>query len=165
MCQPSSLPELGRRTITRASNRTPQPNLVYSCTTGGRSHPSHPAFPFARRVGDLPESPETPPHFFFHGGRVTYPSHPSHLAFPFARRAGDLPESPETPPRFFIHDGRATYWSHPRHPCHTEWWVPSLPVPSPDNRNLRVSCVLARERAHICPHLFCNLLHYFALFS
>lgn len=124
MCQPSSLPDLGGRALTRAANRTPQPNLVYRCTTGGRPHPSHPAFPFARRAGDLPE----------------------------------------TPPRFFFHNGRGTYPSPPRHPCHTERRVPSLPAPSPDNRNLRVSCVLAQELAHICPLLFCDLLHHFALF-
>ncbi len=73
MCQPSSLPELGGRALTRAANRTRRPNLVYRCTTGGRPHPSHPAFHVARRAGDLPE---TPPRFFFHDGRATYPRHP-----------------------------------------------------------------------------------------
>ena len=72
MRQPSSLPELGGRALARAANRTPQPSLVYRCTTGERPHPSHPAFPFARRAGDLPGSPETPPRFFFTtGGRPT----------------------------------------------------------------------------------------------
>jgi hypothetical protein len=76
-----------------------------------------------------------------------------------------------------LHDGRATY---PRHlrvsssttggrptrdtPCHTERRVPSLPAPSPENRTLCVSCVLAQERVHICPRLFCDLLHYLAPF-
>ena len=141
-----------------------QLNLVYRCTMSKRPHPSHLVFPFARRAGDLPESPDTPPRFFFHDGQATYPSHSSHPAFPFTRRAGDLPESPETPPRFFFHDGHVTYLSHPRHTCHTKQWVPSLPVPSTGNQNLRVSCVLAQERAHICPRLFCDLLHYFTLF-
>jgi len=72
MCQPSSLPELGRRALTQAANRTPQLNLIYHCTRGGRPHPSHPTFPFARWAGNLPESPETPLRFFFHDGWVTY---------------------------------------------------------------------------------------------
>src|ERR1700733_6548057 len=39
---------------------------------GRATSPSHPAFPFARWAGDLPGSPETPPHFFFTtGGRPT----------------------------------------------------------------------------------------------
>lgn len=83
-----------------------------------------------------------------------------------------------TEPRLPLHDGRATY---PRHlrvsssttggrptrdtPCHTERRVPSLPAPSPENRTLCVSCVLAQERVHICPRLFCDLLHYLAPFS
>jgi hypothetical protein len=86
--------------------------------------------------------------------------------------------SPESPSVSMLHDGRATY---PRHlrvsssttggrptrdtPCHTERRVPSLPAPSPENRTLCVSCVLAQERVHICPRLFCDLLHYLALFS
>jgi hypothetical protein len=80
VCQPSSLPELGGRALTRVTNCTPRSNFFYCCTTGGRPHPSHPAFPFARRAGDLPESPETPLHFFFHD------------------RAGDLHETPRVTP-------------------------------------------------------------------
>lgn len=116
-----------------------------------------------------------PTEFLARAGRARPHTSCQPYSFTAARRAGDLTRVTQ---RFMLHDGRATY---PRHlrvsssttggrptrdtPCHTERRVPSLPAPSPENRTLCVSCVLAQERVHICPRLFCDLLHYLAPFS
>lgn len=71
VCQPSSLPELGGRTLTWIANRTPQPNFVHPWMTCWWPHPSHP-FTSNRWVSSL----ESPIYFSMTGGLWPLPESP-----------------------------------------------------------------------------------------
>jgi hypothetical protein len=143
---------LGKHHVSYLANFTNRQHLrapTEFLARAGRARP---------RTSCQPHS-STEPRLPLHDGRATSPESPR---VSFCTTGGRPTRVTGDTSAFLLHEGRATY---PSHPCHTERRAPSLPATSPDNRNLCVSCVLAQERAHVRPRLFCDLLHYFALFS
>ena len=141
---------LGKHQVSYLANFTNRQHLrvpTEFLARAGRARPHTSCQPYS----------STEPRLPLHDGRATSPESPSVSCCTTAGRLTRDTSAFLLPRR----RGRPTRDT----PCRTERRVPSLPAPSPENRTLCVSCVLAQERVHICPRLFCDLLHYLAPFS